>query len=65
MGKDAKRYKKIRKDGNRLQPIGEHGFSLVANAHILLNCSFPYECVCIEAFEQKIEREANVYMQSP
>ncbi len=52
------------KDGNRLQPIGEYGFSCVANAHVILNCSFPYECVYVEALEQKKEREANVCMHS-
>jgi|GEM_PF-4774505 len=50
--KDRERYGKIRKDWKRLEKvvidsglIGEYGFSLVANAHVLLNCRFPYlEC---------------------
>jgi hypothetical protein len=43
IGLDGKRCSKIGKDGNRRQPIGEHWFSLVANAHILLNGCFLYD----------------------
>ncbi len=49
MGKDRKRYKKIRKDGERWEkmgidsgPIEERGFSCVASAHVLLDRRFPY-----------------------
>jgi len=49
MGIDRKRYKKIRKDGERWEKtgidgglIGEYGVSCVANTHVLLNCRFPY-----------------------
>lgn len=49
------------KDGGGIE---ERRFSCVANAHVLLNCSFPYEYVYTEAFEQKKEREAKVYMHS-
>ncbi len=49
MGKDTKRYRKIRKDSERWEKmaidggyIGEYGFSCVANTHVLLNRRFPY-----------------------
>jgi len=49
MGKDRNRCRKIQKDRKRYEKmaidcslIGEYGFSLVANVHILLNCRFPY-----------------------
>jgi hypothetical protein len=49
IGKDTKRYRKIGKGGKRWEKmaidcslIGEYGFSLVANANVLLNCRFPY-----------------------
>ena len=49
MGKDTKRYRKMRKDANRWEKmgidsglIGACGFSCVANVHVLLNCRFPY-----------------------
>jgi len=38
-GKGGKRWEKIGKDGGC---IGEYDFSCVANAHVLLNCKFPY-----------------------